>query len=162
MRFRPCIDLRHGRVTQIVGSSLQSASASSATDSATANFVSDQPASHYAALYASHSLSDGHVILLGPGNDAAAEEALRAYPGGLQLGGGIDGSNAQRWLDAGASAVIVTSCLFTDGELSMTRLQELVQRVGKHRLVIDLSCRRKVRDTQRSAELRLSALPGCS
>ena len=153
MRFRPCIDLRHGQVTQIVGSTLTAttaahATASAASDSAVENFVSKHPSSHYSLLYRDAGLSGGHVIMLGAGNERAAREALQAWPGGLQLGGGIDDSNAQQWLDAGASHVIVTSWLFSGGgvELDMARLERLERLVGRGRLVLDLSCRRRADD----------------
>lgn len=57
---------------------------------------------------------------------SAALEALRAYPGGLQLGGGVTADNAGEYLDAGASHVIVTSYVFREGQLDEDRLRELV------------------------------------
>ena len=139
MKFRPCIDLHQGRVKQIVGSSLSDTQQGNLTT----NFASDQPASHYAEMYKQDRLFGGHVIMLGPGNDAAATEALQAFPGGLQLGGGITAANAAHWLDLGASAVIVTSTVFKDGAVHEDRLKELVRAVGRERLVLDLSCRKK-------------------
>jgi phosphoribosylformimino-5-aminoimidazole carboxamide ribotide isomerase len=139
MKFKPCIDLHQGKVKQIVGSTLSDAGQGSLTT----NFASDQPASHYAAMYKQDGLFGGHVIMLGPGNEAAATEALQAFPGGLQLGGGITADNAAHWLDQGASAVIVTSAVFKDGQVHEDRLKELVRIVGKERLVLDLSCRKK-------------------
>ncbi|MBU2539343.1 MAG: phosphoribosylformimino-5-aminoimidazole carboxamide ribotide isomerase [Proteobacteria bacterium] len=139
MKFRPCIDLHHGRVKQIVGSTLSDEQ----QESLTTNFASDQPASHYAAMYKQDGLFGGHVIMLGPGNETAATGALQAFPGGLQLGGGITAENASLWLDRGASEVIVTSAVFTDGMVHEDRLEELVRAVGKERLVLDLSCRKK-------------------
>lgn len=136
-KFRPCIDLHDGRVKQIVGGTLSDHGAGLVT-----NFVSDQPPSYFAALYQKDALQGGHVILLGQGNEAAAKDALAAYPGGLQVGGGIHAENAKQWLDAGASHVIVTSWIFHKGTLHMDRLQQLVQAIGKERLVLDLSCRR--------------------
>lgn len=139
MKFRPCIDLHHGRVKQIVGSTLSDEQ----QESLTTNFASDQPASHYAAMYKQDGLFGGHVIMLGPGNETAATGALQAFPDGLQLGGGITADNAALWLDRGASAVIVTSAVFKDGIVHEDRLEELVRAVGKERLVLDLSCRKK-------------------
>jgi phosphoribosylformimino-5-aminoimidazole carboxamide ribotide isomerase len=136
--FRPCIDLHEGRVKQIVGGTLTDHGGGLRT-----NFVSDRPAAWFASLYRQDQLAGGHVILLGPGNDAAARDALQAYPGGLHVGGGIRADNARAWLDAGASHVIVTSWIFRDGALDPARLQELVQTVGRQRLVLDLSCRRR-------------------
>ncbi len=133
--FRPCIDLHAGRVKQIVGGSL-------GADGLRTNFVSEQGAAHYAELYRKDGLLGGHVIMLGPGNDAAAREALAAWPGGMQLGGGVTPKNAQTWLDAGASKVIVTSYLFEGDELSDARLEALSAVVPPERLVIDLSCRK--------------------
>ena len=64
-----------------------------------------QSPAYFAQLYKDDGLTGGHVIKLGPGNDEAAKEALRTWPGGLQIGGGITDSNAQGWLDNGASKV---------------------------------------------------------
>jgi phosphoribosylformimino-5-aminoimidazole carboxamide ribotide isomerase len=135
-RFRPCIDLHHGLVKQIVGGSLDG------SDAPTTNFVSDQDAAWFARRYRQDQLLGGHVIMLGPGNEQAAESALAAWPGGLQLGGGIDAANANAWLGRGADKVIVTSYLFTAQALDLDKVKAMSDAVGKERLVIDLSCRR--------------------
>lgn len=137
--FRPCIDLRAGQVVQIVGSTLRDDPADAAVEHV--NFVSERDSAWYAAQYRSDDLRGGHVIMLGPGNEPAARAALAAWPGGMQVGGGITRTNAQAWLDAGASHVIVTSWLFEGPELATDRLDALVRAVGRERLVIDLSCR---------------------
>jgi phosphoribosylformimino-5-aminoimidazole carboxamide ribotide isomerase len=137
-RFRPCIDLHQGKVKQIVGGSLRDEGSGP-----TENFVSDKPPAWFAETFRDDQLTGGHVIKLGPGNDEAAREALAAWPGGLQIGGGISTANAREWLDAGASHVIVTSALFDgDGKFLSGTLAELVKCIGADRLVIDLSCRR--------------------
>ncbi|MEW5298781.1 MAG: hypothetical protein WDW38_000477 [Sanguina aurantia] len=148
--FRPCIDIHKGQVKQIVGSTLKdlpetTSSGSSGSSALQTNFVSDKPSSWFAELYKQDSLTGGHVIMLGAdeASKAAGLGALRAYPGGLQLGGGVTAENAMQYIEAGASHVIVTSYLFTDGELNRERLQSLVKLVGKQRLVIDLSCRQR-------------------
>ena len=99
--------------------------------------------SEFAEIYRRDSLSGGHVIALGPDNDTAALAALRAYPGGLQMGGGITPLNAARYLDAGASHVIVTSFVFRDGRIDADNLAAMVAAVGPQRLVLDLSCRKR-------------------
>ena len=139
MKFRPCIDLHNGQVKQIVGSTLTDTD----TETPAENFATDRPAADYAEMYQRDKLKGGHVIKLGPGNDDAAKAALNAYPKGLQIGGGINDENALEWLDAGASHVIVTSHVFNDGKINYERLSKLVEIVGKERLVLDLSCRRK-------------------
>ena len=136
--FRPCIDLHEGKVKQIVGGTLDAAPGGPKT-----NFISDRSAAWFAELYRQDALTGGHVILLGPGNETAAREALGAFPGGLQLGGGVSAENAAGWLAAGASHVIVTSWVFRDGQLDRDRLGQLVRAVGRNRLVLDLSCRRR-------------------
>ncbi len=139
MRFRPCIDLHNGLVKQIVGGTLQNSEAAGPDT----NFQSGRPASYYASLYRKDGLKGGHVIKLGPGNDKAALDALHAYPGGLQLGGGVNNTNAGYWLDAGAERVIVTSYVFSNGRVNNEHLQNIVRAVGRERLVLDLSCRKK-------------------
>ncbi len=136
-RFRPCIDLHDGRVKQIVGGTLDGPGALET------NFVAEQSPAYFAAMYAGDGLSGGHVIKLGPGNDEAAREALAAFSGGLQLGGGVNDVNAGYWLEQGADKVIVTSFVFRDGELDMERLRRLSAQVGREHLTLDLSCRRR-------------------
>lgn len=138
MNFRPCIDLHDGKVKQIVGSTL-----GYDNKEVVENFTSDQDSSFYASLFLQNKLTGGHVIMLGPGNEEAAISALEAYPNGLQIGGGITADNAQKYIDAGASHVIVTSYIFHDGQLDMDRLQHLVKKIGKEKLVLDLSCRKR-------------------
>jgi len=136
--FRPCIDLHEGKVKQIVGGTLGTEARELRT-----NFVSDRPASWFAKLYKRDDLLGGHLIMLGSGNEPEARNALAAYPGGLQLGGGVNLENAQGWLDSGASHVIVTSWVFRDGQVDFERLKSLVQKIGREHLVLDLSCRRR-------------------
>ena len=139
MKFRPCIDLHRGKVKQIVGGTLTD----QAGTALKTNFEADQPAQWYAQLYRRDRLAGGHVIQLGPGNGQAAMAALTAWPGGLQLGGGVTVDNASAWIDAGASAVIVTSWVFHGGKVDYARLRRLSQAIGRERLVLDLSCRRR-------------------
>ncbi|SCY02856.1 phosphoribosylformimino-5-aminoimidazole carboxamide ribotide isomerase [Butyrivibrio sp. INlla14] len=143
MRFRPCIDIHNGRVKQIVGSSLQDAG-----DKATENFSSLKGADFYARMYRELGLSGGHIIMLNPVESPYYEStkrqalaALSATPGLLQIGGGINSDNAQDFLDAGASHVIVTSYAFKNGKINKTNLKRLVKAVGKEHIVLDLSCK---------------------
>ena len=168
MKFRPCIDIHNGRVKQIVGGSLKEApgradgkpveevsartaavSSAAVVSTAAENFVSDKDASWYAAFYRERNLTGGHVILLNPAGSeeydmtlVQARGALAAWPGGLQIGGGITAENAAAFLDAGASHVIVTSYVFREGRIDRERLEKLVRAVGKEHLVLDLSCRK--------------------
>ncbi|MEC9228190.1 MAG: phosphoribosylformimino-5-aminoimidazole carboxamide ribotide isomerase [Verrucomicrobiota bacterium] len=136
-QFRPCIDLHEGSVKQIIGSSLTADENSLQT-----NYESDLPAEFFARRYRDDALTGGHLIQLGTKNEASARAALKAYPHGLQIGGGIDASNSSAWLEAGATHVIVTSWLFDkSGNFLQERLDALVQDTGKERLVIDLSCK---------------------
>jgi phosphoribosylformimino-5-aminoimidazole carboxamide ribotide isomerase len=125
-------------VKQIVGSTLRDEPGAMPVT----NFVAVQPPAYFADLYRRDGLQGGHVILLGPGNETAAGEALAAYPGGLQIGGGVTAATAAAWLARGAAKVIVTSAVFEDSRLSLARLSALAAAVGPDRLVIDLSCRR--------------------
>lgn len=142
MEFRPCIDIHNGYVKQIVGSSL--------TDKGAAeNFVSDKDSAYYAKLYQDNALTGGHVIILNKVGteeyEASKKEAFKAfntYPNGLQVGGGINDKNAQEFIDAGASHVIVTSYLFENDELSIDKMEALVKAVGKEHVVFDLSCKK--------------------
>ncbi len=134
MRFRPCIDLHEGQVKQIVGTSLRDGSTPQT------HFIAPQPPAYFAAHYSRDQLLGGHVIMLGPGNEDAATQALAAFPGGLQIGGGIRPDNAATWLSRGAAQVIVTSYVFSDGQLHRDRLAQMVAAVGREKLVLDLSC----------------------
>lgn len=145
MKFRPCIDIHNGKVKQIVGGSLRDEG-----DAAKENFVAEQDAGFYAAFYQKDGLKGGHIILLNPPSSCYYEEtkkqallALHTYPGGLQLGGGVNETNAADFLDAGASHVIVTSYVFRDGQIHYDNLDRLVREIGREHLVLDLSCRRK-------------------
>ena len=134
MKFRPCIDLHNGKVKQIIGGTL--------TDNQVqTNFESEYDSAYYAELYRKDDLRGGHVIMLGPGNSEAARQALAAYPGGLQVGGGINCDNALEWLKAGASQLILTSYIFVDAEFKQDRLDKIFNLVGRENLVLDLSCR---------------------
>lgn len=145
MKFRPCIDIHNGKVKQIVGGSLRDTG-----DRAEENFVSEQDGAFYASLYKEKGLKGGHIILLNSVDSeyyqATKEQAflaLNAYPGGLQLGGGVNPENAADYLAAGASHVIVTSYVFRDGHISWENLDKMVNAVGREHLVLDLSCRKK-------------------
>ena len=145
MQFRPCIDIHNGKVKQIVGGSL-----SDEGNQAKQNFESMQDASYYARMYQKDGLLGGHVILLNPPSSeyfestkSQALSALKAYPSGLQIGGGINAENAKEYLEAGASHVIVTSYVFKNGQIHWENMKKLFEAVGKERIVIDLSCRKK-------------------
>lgn len=144
MEFRPCIDIHNGKVKQIVGGSLADEG-----NAAKENFVAKQDAAFYADLYRNAGLKGGHIILLNPvgseyyeATKEQAIQALAAYPGGMQVGGGITPDNALDYLQAGASHVIVTSYVFKDGRIHYDRLQALVDVVGKEHLVLDVSCKK--------------------
>lgn len=137
MKFRPCIDIHEGKVKQIVGSTLGGGKGPAV------NFETDRSPAYFAGLYMKDGLTGGHVIMLGPGNENAAVSALRAYPGGLQIGGGIQPENASRFLDEGASHVIATSYVFAGGQINCDNLEALKTAVGRERLVLDLSCRKR-------------------
>ena len=144
MEFRPCIDIHDGKVKQIVGSSLNDDDAS-----VSENFVSEKDADFFAEFYKEEGLFGGHVVMLNKaGSDsyeatkAQALKALKAYPGGLQIGGGITAENAKEYIDAGASHVIVTSYVFSDGEINYENLKKLNDTVGKGHIVLDLSCKK--------------------
>lgn len=145
MEFRPCIDVHNGKVKQIVGGSLRDEGSQ-----AQENFVSEQDGAFFAELYQKYNIKGGHIILLNPVESpwyAATKEqavkALGAYPGGMQIGGGIRPENALEFLEAGASHVIVTSYVFRDGIVHYGNLEQLCKVTGKERLVLDLSCRRR-------------------
>ena len=150
MRFRPCIDIHNGKVKQIVGGSLFDNEAKGENSCADENFISSYDAGYYAALYKSYNLVGGHIILLNKyGTDEyredlkQAELALRCFPNGLQIGGGITSSNALDLIKMGASHIIVTSYVFKDGKVNIENLKSLVDAVGKDKIVLDLSCRKR-------------------
>lgn len=138
MKFRPCIDIHNGKVKQIVGGTLVDDSSA-----VVENFIADKGAEYYANMFKDSNLTGGHIIMLGPGNEEEALKALKTYPGGLQIGGGITAENASYYLDKGATHVIVTSYVFKNGEIHVENLNKIISEVGKERLVLDLSCRKK-------------------
>lgn len=148
MRFRPCIDIHNGKVKQIVGGSLRDEG-----DQARENFVAWISAADYARLYGKDGLRGGHIILLNPQTSEYYEEtkrqafaALEAAPGCWQVGGGIRAENAETFLRAGATHVIVTSYVFRGGQIDYGNLDTLVRTVGREHLVLDLSCRKRGED----------------
>lgn len=148
MKFRPCIDIHNGKVKQIVGGSL-----TDDKDRAKENFVAEHDAAFFSRFYRDKGLSGGHIILLNPSTSSYYEktreqavEALKAYPGGFQIGGGITPENAGNFLNEGASHVIVTSYVFKDGKLHYDKLKKMQKAIGKERLVLDLSCRKRDKD----------------
>lgn len=145
MKFRPCIDIHNGKVKQIVGGSLLDKG-----DKAKTNFTSELDAAFYADKYKKDGLTGGHIIMLNAKTSEYYEatkkqalSALKAYPDGMQIGGGITAENASAFLKAGASHVIVTSYVFKDGKIDWGNLKLLNDVVGKEKIVLDLSCRKK-------------------
>lgn len=145
MEFRPCIDIHNGKVKQIVGGSLKDEG-----NQAKENFVAEQDAACFAEFYKKDKIRGGHIILLNPSDSSYYKEtkrqallALRTYPGGMQVGGGIHAENAKEFIEAGASHVIVTSYVFKDGKVNYNNLEKILAAVGKEHLVLDLSCRKK-------------------
>lgn len=145
MRLRPCIDIHNGKVKQIVGGSLRDDG-----NCAIENFVAEKSAADFARFYHKDHLKGGHIILLNPAGSPyyetsrnAALEALHAEPGDFSLGGGVTPENAWDYLNAGASHVIVTTYVFSEGRFNRQHLEQMVSAVGKKHLILDLSCRRK-------------------
>lgn len=143
MKFRPCIDIHNGKVKQIVGSSLRDKNSV-----ASENYVSSKDAVFYARMYKEHGLEGGHIILLNPvgspfynSTKKQAVDALKACPGLMQIGGGINADNAAEFIEAGATHVIVTSYVFKNGKINYTNLRKLVKAVGRDKIVLDLSCK---------------------
>lgn len=145
MKFRPCIDIHNGKVKQLVGGSLKDEG-----NQAKENFVSEKSGAEFAELYKKDGLTGGHIILLNAKDSEYFEatkqqalSALKAYPKGMQIGGGVNDNNAAWWIEAGASHVIVTSFVFQDGKINYENLEKLVEAVGREHIVLDLSCRKK-------------------
>lgn len=134
-RFRGCIDIHKGQVKQIVGSSLTDDCSDLKT-----NFSANLPIEEYVRLFRDNEVTGSHIIKLGPGCDDAAKEALYNWPNKMQIGGGIDSSNASMWIALGAEKIIVTSYLFPNGQFSLLRLKNLCDEIGKDRITVDLSC----------------------
>lgn len=134
MKIRPCIDLHKGQVKQIVGSTLSSAHVEE-------NYVSSHSSEYFAELYKKDNLQGGHIIMLGPGNETSAIQALKAFPQGMQIGGGLTPDNCQTYLEAGASHIIVTSYIFSEGVIHWDRLKDFAHKISPKRLVLDLSCK---------------------
>ena len=145
MVFRPCIDIHNGKIKQIVGSSLLDEG-----NQAKENFVAEQDGAFFANFFKKDEIKGGHIILLNYKDSEFYEEtkkqaklALSTYPGGFQIGGGVNPENAKEFLEAGASHVIVTSYVFQNGNINYENLRKMIHVVGKRRLVLDLSCKKQ-------------------
>lgn len=145
MRFRPCIDIHNGKVKQIVGGSL-----ADKNNFANENYVSEYDGEYYGKLYKSMGLKGGHIILLNPCTSeyyqkdlVQAKLALKAFEGGFEIGGGVNCDNAVDFIEMGATHIIVTSYVFSQGKLNWNNLKDIVKKVGKQKLVLDLSCRKR-------------------
>ena len=140
MNLRPCIDIHQGQVKQIIGSTLTENDATLQT-----NFIAQKSAADFAEMYRRDGLTGGHLICLdrSPETRFAAIAALKSYPNGLQIGGGITDQNAKTWIEAGADKVILTSFIFTDGQLDFDKLAAIRSAVGRERIVFDLACRQR-------------------
>ena len=137
MKFRPCIDIHNGKVKQLVGGSLKDKG-----NQADENFVSEKDAAYYANLYKKDGIKGGHIIILNAGGSEFFKEskkqalaALKAYPNGMQIGGGVTAINADDYIRAGATHVIVTSFVFKDGRVNYGNLKSLVKAVGKEHII---------------------------
>lgn len=145
MKFRPCIDIHNGKVVQIVGATL-----SDKMGSADTNFVSEKDSAYFASLYKGSGLYGGHVIILNSKNSKEYNEsenealkALDAFKGGLGIGGGITADNAEKFIKCGASHVIVTSYVFSGGNICYNNLAKLNEAVTKKHIVLDISCKKR-------------------
>ena len=138
--FRPCIDIHNNQVKQIVGSSLRD----NKVNDLETNFISAKSASYYAQLYKKHQLFGGHIIMLDKYSQAEALLALKKFPQGLQIGGGMNLENAKYYLEQGASHIIFNSFIFENNSLSMESLRALVNLLGKDKIVLDLSCKKEL------------------
>ena len=112
MEFRPCIDIHNGKVKQIVGGDLKDEG-----NMADENFVSGQDAV-FMQIFIKRRFSRRSYYFIKcerqrilQATKKQAVSALQAYPGGLQVGGGITAENAEEFLAAGASHVIVILCI---------------------------------------------------
>ncbi|KAF7292481.1 1-(5-phosphoribosyl)-5-[(5-phosphoribosylamino)methylideneamino] imidazole-4-carboxamide isomerase [Mycena chlorophos] len=170
--FRPCIDLHDGKVKQIVGGTLSEStpdtlktnfvsrlvlcSRRGGTAANTKDPVNPQPTLRVfierrilLAVMSSSSAQGmtkrlGRRLGLGQVSSPLRIQSalLDGSTGGLQIGGGITTENAQIWLDAGASKVRDELCLVQSTD-DCSRLQQLSGAIGKDRLVVDVSCRKR-------------------
>ncbi|PVH24623.1 phosphoribosylformimino-5-aminoimidazole carboxamide ribotide isomerase [Sphingobacterium corticibacter] len=139
MNFRPCIDVFKAKVVQLIGTSLFGGDERTIIK----HFESEYSPAYYAKLFKEDDLKGGHILSLGSGNNDVVIEALSAFSGGMKYGGGVTAENAHVYLDAGATHVIVNSYVFNNGEINYSNLDSLVKSIGKDKLVLDMSCRKR-------------------
>ena len=135
--FRPCIDLHEGRVKQIVGGTLgESVSAHEFYFRSFRRLVRRSLSPRRFARGAMSSCS-------GRATRRRRVRPWAHFPAACMSAAVSTATTPPRVLKAGASHVIVTSWIFHDGRLNEERLAELVAAIGKERLVLDLSCRKR-------------------
>jgi len=113
--FRPCIDLHEGKVKQIVGGTLSDAPGQLRTTS----FPTAPPRGSRNSTSAMSKRRSRHHAR--PRQRRSGALGVARLPRGMHIGGGVRADNAQSWLDAGASHVIVTSWVFRDGHMDQQR-----------------------------------------
>lgn len=126
--FRPCIDIDEGQVT--VREYLYAGTGAALVSGAPAD-RDLKTAAEYSELFKSHNLTGGHIYKHSHNCDDAALAAIKAWPGVWQVGGSMSLSNAQSWLDAGASKIILRNELYDmDAKFDEDLLRKFAEKVG--------------------------------
>lgn len=120
----PAIDLKGGQVVRLAEG-----------DMARATVYGDDPA-HQASLFAEQGADHLHVVDLDGAfaghavNPGAVEAIVKAFPGKVQLGGGIrDRAGIDRWLAIGVDRVVIGTAALNDPDLVRGAARDLPGRI---------------------------------
>lgn len=130
--FRPCIDVKDGKVVQ-----LEQGERLALTDR--------RAPEELARLYRDDHLDGGHIIDLQGGRNREVILPALSYKN-LQVGGGISEENGADYLDAGATHLIFSSAVFTEKGIAWESLGRLRSKFGRDRIVLAPDVRGKSRE----------------
>ena len=120
----PAIDLKGGQVVRLAEGDMSRATVYGDDPAAQARLFADAGATHLHVVDLDGAFAGASV------NGAAVESIIAAFPGKVQVGGGIrDRAGVDRWLALGVSRVIIGTAALKDPEFVRSAARELPGRI---------------------------------